>query len=118
LCRTSRIFRIGSGRVANTRPSHALADYTGDYEHPAYGVLKIGLTDQHLQFDFHKIVLPLTHFHYDLKIDVVFSQGEGALGASTRGLSIVLPGAPPLPLKVTSLKQRDPGGEFTYPKKQ
>ena len=198
--------KAGEDRVANTRPSHALADYTGDYEHPAYGVLTIGLKDQQLRFDFHKIVLPLTHFHYDrfdtpddeengkwsvnfrtnpqgdieqavmsldeaeatfirrpspieaaiarqlpgsyetptgLKIDVVRSQGEGALGASTRGLSIVVPGAPPLPLnhvkglefrsprfsdvvfefavengQVTSLKQRSPRGEFTYPKKQ
>ncbi len=55
----------GSGRVLETKPSHALAEYAGEYEHPAYGVLKIGMKDNSLQFDFHKIVLPLAHFHYD-----------------------------------------------------
>jgi CubicO group peptidase (beta-lactamase class C family) len=55
----------GFGRVPDTKPSHALTDYFGEYEHPAYGVLRIGMKDNALQFDFHKIVLPLAHFHYD-----------------------------------------------------
>ena len=57
--------KAGAGQVANTKPSHPLADYVGVYEHPAYGILKIGLKDGQLQFDFHKIRLPLSHFHYD-----------------------------------------------------
>jgi CubicO group peptidase (beta-lactamase class C family) len=55
----------GFGRVPDTKPSHALADYAGEYEHPAYGSLKIGMKDNSLQFDFHKFILPLAHFHYD-----------------------------------------------------
>ncbi len=55
----------GAGRVLDTRPSHALSAYVGEYEHPAYGILKIGMNADALQFDFHKIVLPLAHFHYD-----------------------------------------------------
>ena len=57
--------KAGSGRVLDTKPSHALADYVGEYAHPAYGVLKIGLKDNELQFYFHKIRLPVAHFHYD-----------------------------------------------------
>jgi len=57
--------KAGLDRVPNTQASHPLADYVGEYEHPAYGVLKIGMKDQQLQFDFHKIQLPLTRFHYD-----------------------------------------------------
>src|SRR5260370_27655074 len=57
--------KAGYGRVADTKPSHSLADYVGEYEHPAYGILNIGLKDNQLQFDFHKIRMPLTHFHYD-----------------------------------------------------
>ena len=57
--------KAGAGRVMNTHPSHALADYVGEYEHPAYGILKIGLKDNQLQFEFHKIQFPMTHFHYD-----------------------------------------------------
>ena len=57
--------KAGADRVPNTSPSHPLADYAGAYEHPAYGILKIGLKDGQLQFDFHRIRFPLTHFHYD-----------------------------------------------------
>jgi hypothetical protein len=53
------------GRVSDTHPSHTLRDYTGDYEHPAYGKLKIGLTGEQLQFTFRTLTFPLTHFHYD-----------------------------------------------------
>ena len=57
--------KAGYGRVPNTKPSHSLADYVGEYDHPAYGTLKIGLKDNQLQFDFHKIRFPMSHFHYD-----------------------------------------------------
>jgi len=57
--------KAGAERVLDTNPSHALADYVGEYEHPAYDVLNIGMKDGQLQFDFHKIQLPLTHFHYE-----------------------------------------------------
>jgi len=57
--------KAGAGRVANTRPSHAIADYLGEFGHPAYGVLTISKADTSLTFDFHKITLPLSHFHYD-----------------------------------------------------
>ena len=57
--------KAGAGRVANTRPSHRIADYVGEYEHPAYGVLTVSQGDTSLMFDFHKIKMPLSHFHYD-----------------------------------------------------
>jgi CubicO group peptidase (beta-lactamase class C family) len=57
--------KAGTGRVANTRPSHPTQDYLGEFEHPAYGVLTISQGDTSLMFDFHKIKLPLSHFHYD-----------------------------------------------------
>jgi len=57
--------KAGEDRVANTKPSHAIADYAGEYENPAYGVLKIGLQGTALQFDFHKMKLPMAHVHYD-----------------------------------------------------
>lgn len=57
--------KAGAGRVANTKPSHPIADYIGEYEHPAYGVLTVSQGDTSLMFDFHKIKMPLSHFHYD-----------------------------------------------------
>jgi CubicO group peptidase (beta-lactamase class C family) len=189
--------KAGEGRMANTHPSHALADYAGAYENPAYGLLKIGLKDDQLQFDFHKIMMPMTHFHYDRfdtpddeldgkwsvnfrtnpqgdiqeavmsldEAEAVFTRKpeqidpklltqlagtyETPTGAKIQitfephsGLAFVEPGAPPMPLKqvkgmqfrtpqfadtilefvvengqVKSLKQKDPSGEFSFPKK-
>ena len=57
--------KAGADRVPNTKPSHQLADYAADYENPAYGILKIGLKGEALQFGFHEFHFPLSHFHYD-----------------------------------------------------
>ncbi|GAB2864720.1 serine hydrolase [Hymenobacter ruber] len=52
-------------RVPNTTPSHPLADYVGQYEDPAYGVLDISLDAGKLRFTFNHQSLPLEHYHYD-----------------------------------------------------
>jgi Domain of unknown function (DUF3471)/Beta-lactamase len=189
--------KAGEDRVQHTNPSHALADYVGEYENAAYGLLKIGLKDKQLLFDFHKMTMPMTHFHYDrfdtpddeengkwsvnFKInpqgdieqavmsldeaEAVFTRKPETLDPQllaklagsyetptgtkiqvtyqeSRGLSIVPPGAPPLRLnqvkglrfrtlqfsdvvfefvvengQVTALKQRNPSGEFSFPKR-
>ncbi|MCZ7652495.1 MAG: serine hydrolase [Thermoanaerobaculia bacterium] len=57
--------QAGAERVADTRPAHPLAAYAGEYEHPAYGVLRIAEQDGALGFDFHGIRLPLAHFHFE-----------------------------------------------------
>jgi hypothetical protein len=189
--------KANTGRVPDTKPSHLLANYAGLYENPAYGVMTIGLKDNQLQFDFHKIRMTMTNFHYDRfdtpddeedgkwsvnfrtnpqgdineavmsldeaeavflrKPDVIdpklLSQMAGtyetpgggkvqvSLGADGK-LSLVLPGQPVIPLsqmkgltfrtpqfsdltlefvvqdgQVKALKQKDPSGEFTFPKK-
>ena len=188
--------KAGEDRVPNTRPSHALTDYVGEYENAAYGSLKVGLKNNELQFDFHKIALPLGHFHYDRfdtpndeengkwsvnfrtnpqgdiedavmsldEAETTFTRkpeklapalltqlaGEYQTPTGTKiqvkyqeatGLVLAPPGAPPLPLtqvkglrfrtpqfgdvvlefvveggQVKALKQRDPGGELSFPK--
>ncbi|WP_307893257.1 serine hydrolase [Bacillus swezeyi] len=52
-------------RIEGTEPSHGLEDYTGIYEHPGYGEMKIELADGTLQALFNSFVMPLTHYHYD-----------------------------------------------------
>jgi len=189
--------KAGEDRVSDTKPSHTLADYVSDYENPAYGVLRIGLKDDQLQFDFHKIRMPLMHFHYD-RFDTADDEQDGKWSVNFRtnpqggidqavisldqaeavftrrpekldpqtlgklagsyetptgtkiqityqensGLLLVSPGAPPIPLQqvkglrfrtpqfsdvifefvlengeVKALKQRDPAGEYTFPRK-
>jgi hypothetical protein len=57
--------KAGAGRVEGTKPSHPVEDYVGEFEHPAYGLVTISKHAAGLSFDFHKIKLPLAHFHYD-----------------------------------------------------
>jgi CubicO group peptidase (beta-lactamase class C family) len=80
--------KAGAGRVADARPSHPLDDYTGEYAHPAYGVLTISRQGEELGFDFHKIHLPLRHFHYD-RFDTPDDEQDGQwsvnFGTSSQG---------------------------------
>jgi hypothetical protein len=55
-----------SERKTGTHPSHPLEDYTGEFEHPAYGVVSIELNDQHLKVTHNSIVAELKHYHYDI----------------------------------------------------
>src|SRR5580692_2149137 len=75
--------KADAGRVPDTRPSHNLAAYAGAYENPAYGILTIGLKDEQLQFDFHKVRLPLTRFHYD-RFDTPDDEQEGKSSVNFR----------------------------------
>ena len=189
--------KAGLGQVPGTKPSHPLADYAGAYENPAYGVMTITMKDNQLLFDFHKMRLPMMHFHYD-RFDTPDDEEEGKSSVNFRTnpqgdidqavmsldeaeaifvrkpdtidpkllsqlagayetpsgakiqvvvapdgkLSLVSPGQPPLPLthlkglifgiphfsdvtaefvvqngRVTGLKQKEPSGELTFPKR-
>ena len=55
-----------ASRVANTTPSRALADFTGRYNHPGYGDVRITLADGKLSLGYAKLQLPMEHFHYDV----------------------------------------------------
>jgi hypothetical protein len=69
--------KAGLGRVPGAKPSHDLAAYAGDYENPAYGDLTIVLRDEgRLEFMFHKVHLPLEHFHYD-RFDTPDDESDG-----------------------------------------
>jgi CubicO group peptidase (beta-lactamase class C family) len=68
--------RAGGEHVSGTKPSHPLDDYVGEFEHPAYGVITVSKQSEGLLFDFHKIRLPLSHFHYD-RFDTPDDEQEG-----------------------------------------
>jgi len=73
--------KSGSGQIAGTKPSHDLDAYVGEFEHPAYGVLTISKKDVSLMFDFHKIRMPLSHFHYD-RFDTADDEQDGKWSVS------------------------------------
>jgi hypothetical protein len=55
-----------SKKVKGTKPSHDLAAYVGDYEHPAYRTYKITLEDGQLKGLFNNMPQRLEHYHYDI----------------------------------------------------
>ncbi len=48
-----------------TRPSHALKDYVGQYDHPGYGSLIVSINKGRLIAAHNRFVRPLDHIHYD-----------------------------------------------------
>src|SRR5215472_15222637 len=52
-------------RRLNTRPSHDLQDYAGDYEHPGYGRITITHAERKLNWTYRGMSEPLAHRHYD-----------------------------------------------------
>lgn len=52
-------------KVNDTRPSHALGDYAGTYEHKAYGIMEVTVEGNHLRMKFRIWNEALEHFHYD-----------------------------------------------------
>jgi len=52
-------------KVKDTKPSHALADYVGTYEHKAYGKMIITIEADHLRIKHRMWDEALEHFHYD-----------------------------------------------------
>jgi hypothetical protein len=73
----------GGNQLPDTKQSRALADYAGDYDNPAYGLMKIGLKDGQLQFDFHKVKMPMMHFHYD-RFDTPNDEQDGKWSVNFR----------------------------------
>ncbi len=57
--------RSGTPAVPNTKPALALADYTGTYQHPAFGDVRIEADGDGLKAVFNAASLSLKHHHYD-----------------------------------------------------
>ncbi|MBV6438412.1 MAG: D-aminopeptidase [Saprospiraceae bacterium] len=53
-------------RIAGTQPAHPADVYTGEYEHPGYGVIEIKNTEKNLRLKYNAFDLPLEHWHYDV----------------------------------------------------
>lgn len=55
-----------SDQRKGTKPAHALEDYAGDYEHPGYGTVRVGLKDGRLSLAYNGFTTPLDHWHYEV----------------------------------------------------
>ena len=52
-------------RVEGTLPAHRLEEYTGAYTHPAYGEIRVKVSDNRLLAAAHGFRWPLEHWHYE-----------------------------------------------------
>jgi CubicO group peptidase (beta-lactamase class C family) len=52
-------------RKPGTKPGHALEEYAGEYDHPAYGTVTIAREGGALNARFHDIPMRLAHWHYE-----------------------------------------------------
>jgi len=55
-----------SSKVKNTRPSHALKDFTGTYKNEGYGTFNITNKNDSLFAKFKRVKFYLKHYHYDV----------------------------------------------------
>ena len=53
-------------RKLNTKPSHSLEEYAGDYEHPGYGVVSVEKEGDNLKATYNSISFTIKHYHYDI----------------------------------------------------
>lgn len=53
-------------RKNNTSPSHALAEFAGDYRHPGYGQLTVEIKGDQLQIEYNSLSALLEHYHYNV----------------------------------------------------
>ncbi len=53
-------------RKLETRPSHPLEDFAGEYEHPAYGTFAIVKDGDQLKVKYNTMDFALSHYHYDI----------------------------------------------------
>jgi CubicO group peptidase (beta-lactamase class C family) len=60
-----RLREMLAERHKNTKPSRALTAYAGEYEHPAYGTVRLAVERGALQWKWNSFHGPLEHFHYD-----------------------------------------------------
>ena len=78
--------------VADASPSHALAEYAGDYEHPGYGKASVRVAsvqgdDDALMLDVVGIEIPLQHYHYDV-FSVPYDLPADRLASGFGGLKV------------------------------
>ncbi len=74
-------------QILNTTPSHALKEYVGVFEHPAYGLFKISLVNNALYATAGENKLMLKHLHYDVFIPQFIDQ-DGEIDTASSNMFI------------------------------
>ena len=105
-------------RITGTKPSHKLADFAGEYENPAYGIIKVDFDEKELKAIFNDIQVKLEHWHYDVfrGLSKEFEDQKilFTFAANSRG-DIDQVSAPLEPMVSEIVFMRKPGSEMRNP---
>ena len=55
-----------AARKKDTKPSHAIGDYAGKFEHPGYGAVQVSEAQGVLSVSYNGLKAPMRHYHYDV----------------------------------------------------
>ncbi len=66
---------LNASQVKNTLTSHLMPAYTGTFQHPVYGDIKIEIQNNMLSLKYRDLSTALSHWHYDQFITV--DEGKG-----------------------------------------
>ena len=58
--------KASSDQKQGTSPTHVLADYAGEYEHPGYGIATVTVDGDKMTCEVVGFSVPLRHYHYDI----------------------------------------------------
>ena len=93
--RQARAAKREASRQRGTKPSHELEAYTGTYEEPAYGTVRVTLDDGALTLHWSSFDKPLRHFHYDtFQVDEKDVPGASPLAGELAEFTLNLDGEP------------------------
>ena len=104
----------------NARPSHDLADYAGEYDHPGYGRITITHAEGKLNWAYRGMSEPLAHRHYDTfelpeAADRLLPDRLAISFSTDRDGNIASLAAPFEPLVKDIIFARVPAGDCTNP---
>jgi CubicO group peptidase (beta-lactamase class C family) len=91
--------KLMESQVPDTKPSHSLHDYAGEYAHPGYGVLTVECRNEELAGIYNELELTFKHLHYDvflakLKLVPTYLPATFSVGMDGSVSAVELPLAP------------------------
>ena len=91
--------KLMESQVPDTKPSHPLHDYAGEYANPGYGVLTVECRDEELAGIYNGLELTFKHLHYDvflakLKLVPTYLPATFSIGMDGSVSAVALPLAP------------------------
>jgi CubicO group peptidase (beta-lactamase class C family) len=91
--------KLMESQVPDTKPSHSLHDYAGEYAHPGYGVLTVECRNEELAGIYNGLELTFKHLHYDvflakLKLVPTYLPATFSVGMDGSVSAVALPLAP------------------------